>query len=262
VTLALAHLEISLNHFDLAAGCLLQLPAHVRAQPAILHVLVQMLTRTKDSDAMAKEVRAAVAFWDKNGEQNLEKVLRIAVAAAEALQLRELAAECQKLFLEKVDGTDTGMLCGLVRSLSCFDVPQALQYSRRLKTPSHAHLDPEELEVAVLPRLFNRQKKETEAEGAEVQKRKQKKKRKIRYPKGFDPANPGPPPDPERWLPKYERQEYIKKMRKQKPLARGPQGAAPEDDMAFSRYKGPSTAQTDVSKDGGSRQQKKGKRRR
>lgn len=26
----------------------------------------------------------------------------------------------------------------------------------------------------------------------------QRRRRKIRYPKGFDPENPGPPPDPER----------------------------------------------------------------
>ncbi|KRX06467.1 hypothetical protein PPERSA_05080 [Pseudocohnilembus persalinus] len=43
------------------------------------------------------------------------------------------------------------------------------------------------------------------------QEKKKKKKRKIRYPKNFDPENPGPKPDPERWLPKYERKEYRKK---------------------------------------------------
>ena len=30
-----------------------------------------------------------------------------------------------------------------------------------------------------------------------------KKRKKLKYPKGYDPANPGPPPDPERWLPKW-----------------------------------------------------------
>jgi signal recognition particle subunit SRP72 len=37
-----------------------------------------------------------------------------------------------------------------------------------------------------------------------MQKSKKIKKR-IRYPKNFDIQNPGPLPDPERWLPKYER---------------------------------------------------------
>jgi hypothetical protein len=30
-----------------------------------------------------------------------------------------------------------------------------------------------------------------------------KRNRKIKYPKGFDPKNPGPEPDGERWLPKW-----------------------------------------------------------
>ena len=34
---------------------------------------------------------------------------------------------------------------------------------------------------------------------------KKLKKRKPRLPKNFDPLNPGNLPDPERWLPKYER---------------------------------------------------------
>ena len=35
--------------------------------------------------------------------------------------------------------------------------------------------------------------------------KKRIKKRKVRYPKNFDPKNPGPAPNPERWLPKHER---------------------------------------------------------
>ena len=43
---------------------------------------------------------------------------------------------------------------------------------------------------------------------AQQNKEKKKKKRKIRYPKNFDPKNPGLPPDPERWLPKLQRKKY------------------------------------------------------
>jgi len=35
-----------------------------------------------------------------------------------------------------------------------------------------------------------------------------------RYPKGFDPANPGPLPDPERWLPRWERSNQKKRFGK------------------------------------------------
>lgn len=41
------------------------------------------------------------------------------------------------------------------------------------------------------------------------------RKRKTIYPKNFDPSNPGPQPDPERWLPKWQRSKY-KKIAKRK----------------------------------------------
>eukprot|EP01025_Chloroclados_australasicus_P040463 TRINITY_DN4226_c1_g1_i2.p1 TRINITY_DN4226_c1_g1~~TRINITY_DN4226_c1_g1_i2.p1 ORF type:complete len:659 (-),score=77.45 TRINITY_DN4226_c1_g1_i2:176-2152(-) len=61
---------------------------------------------------------------------------------------------------------------------------------------------------------------------------KRKRKRKPRYPKGFDPENPGPPPNPERWLPKWERSDYKKKhrRRKDKETVKGTQGAGQVDE--------------------------------
>merc|ERR1712137_616503 len=101
------------------------------------------------------------------------------------------------------------------------------------------------------------------AEGAKPKKAPKRRKRKIRYPKNFDPENPGPPPDPERWLPKRERAEFKKRMRKRdKALARGPQGSMPVDDQAF-RKQGPSTAQIEVTSDDktrGSKPRNQGKR--
>jgi hypothetical protein len=41
------------------------------------------------------------------------------------------------------------------------------------------------------------------------------RKRKIKLPKSFDPSNPGQMPDPERWLPKWQRSRF-KKMAKKK----------------------------------------------
>eukprot|EP00240_Pyramimonas_obovata_P009548 CAMPEP_0118937732 /NCGR_PEP_ID=MMETSP1169-20130426/23623_1 /TAXON_ID=36882 /ORGANISM="Pyramimonas obovata, Strain CCMP722" /LENGTH=90 /DNA_ID=CAMNT_0006881459 /DNA_START=24 /DNA_END=296 /DNA_ORIENTATION=+ len=35
-------------------------------------------------------------------------------------------------------------------------------------------------------------------------------------PKGYDPANPPPPPDPERWLPKHERTGFKSKSARRK----------------------------------------------
>ena len=64
------------------------------------------------------------------------------------------------------------------------------------------------------------------ARGArDFQKRKPRRKKAPLYPKGFDPHNPGPPPDEDRWLPLRERASYKGKRRKQVAV-RGAQGAA------------------------------------
>ena len=54
-------------------------------------------------------------------------------------------------------------------------------------------------------------------EAAKVKKPKKKKARRVLYPKGFDPSKPNnPPPDPERWLPKWERTQLDHRGRKRK----------------------------------------------
>ncbi|CAL5219381.1 g1203 [Coccomyxa viridis] len=62
---------------------------------------------------------------------------------------------------------------------------------------------------------------------------KKKRKRKVRHPKDFDPANPGPMPHPERWLPKWQRSDFKKrrKTRKEKQEGvKGSQGAGKVDE--------------------------------
>jgi hypothetical protein len=78
-------------------------------------------------------------------------------------------------------------------------------------------------------------------DGKAKKERKKRKKRKIIYPKGFDPEHPErtPAPDPERWLPKWQRAEN-KKLRKKKAKAglTGSQGAGKVDtSLDFSQAK-------------------------
>lgn len=66
--------------------------------------------------------------------------------------------------------------------------------------------------------------------------KKSKKKKKPRYPAGYNPELPGgglPPPDPERWLPKWERAEFKKKRdrrKREKDAVKGSQGAGKVDE--------------------------------
>ena len=71
---------------------------------------------------------------------------------------------------------------------------------------------------------------------AAVQRKRVKRRARVRYPAGFDPAAPNnPPPDPERWLPKWERTIVDKKGRRKQrdaPL-RGAQGSAAATNLAL-----------------------------
>lgn len=58
------------------------------------------------------------------------------------------------------------------------------------------------------------------AEDEAEQQQKKKRKRRVRLPKGFDPANPGPMPNPERWLPKWQRSDFKKKRTRRKEKVR------------------------------------------
>lgn len=52
-----------------------------------------------------------------------------------------------------------------------------------------------------------------------MQHKKSRKKKKPRYPKSYDPSKPNgglPPPDPERWLPKWQRSDAKKKKTRQR----------------------------------------------
>lgn len=84
-------------------------------------------------------------------------------------------------------------------------------------------------------------------QGGQAQAKK-KRKRKVRYPKGYDPANPGPLPNPERWLPKWQRSDFKKKRktRKDKEKQVGPLRAAHNsicaDNSAACRAERPDTS--------------------
>lgn len=75
---------------------------------------------------------------------------------------------------------------------------------------------------ASLAKAAARQRAKAAAKAAALRKKPRAPKR---YPKGFDPANPGPMPDPERWLPRWERSNQKKFKRRQGNAIRGAQGS-------------------------------------
>ncbi|CAD8212428.1 unnamed protein product [Paramecium pentaurelia] len=77
----------------------------------------------------------------------------------------------------------------------------------------------------------------------QVKKIQKKKKKRIRYPKNFDKTNPGPLPNPERWLPKQERKEWKKKKQIH---SRTQGGNAGNETVNTFKSSGASTAQVSV----------------
>lgn len=264
VVLPLAQLYAQQQRHDKAVEVLSQMPLDRRSQPRTVEAIVALHQRQKSPDKAVACLREAIDFWKgkADDEETLSSVLRIAARLAMRLNDKAFAAEAFELYLQRVDGKDFEALCGLVQALASTDVERAESYAERLQVPSFGHLDPEELEGSAIPKMGAGFKKKAEKSDGEAEelgegedgkdgkvKSKRKRQRKIRYPKAFDPESPGPLPDPERWLPKRERAEFKKKMRKRdKHLLRGPQGAMATDDTAF-RKQGPSTAQVEVSKD-------------
>jgi len=84
-----------------------------------------------------------------------------------------------------------------------------------------------------------------------VKKKKRNRDGKLKYfqKKGIDPASPPqPPPDPERWLPKWERAEAkkMRKKRKDKEALKGSQGAGKVDTMLDRSGDGGDTVMSDA----------------
>lgn len=287
VLLCLAQLYAQQSRMEQAVEALTKLPVQRRAQPRLLDALATLYIKQKNHEKASACLREALNFWNKaadTDEDTLAGVLRVVGRLARQLKDGALTAEVYQLYLEKVDGADVEAICGLVEALSCSrsddggvseSLEKADEYARRLQVPAYDHLDAEELEKVPIPKigavLKRRDDKEaastaanTEGEATEAEAESIKKKRirktKTRYPKGYDPEHPGPAPDPERWLPKRERAEFKKKMKKRdKVLLRGPQGTMPVAEDAF-RKQGPSTAQVEVAKDKSNPRANQGKR--
>jgi len=243
--LALAQFYSQQEKYEEAMDALVSLPIVERSRPELLEPMCVLCVHKKgDTKLAVKLLQEAIAFVEKNVPDHFEIVLRVCMNWVARLNDKEFASSVYKQFLEQVDGADARALSGLAEYAT--DPEDASIYAKKLQVPSWAHIDAEELELAPVPKVQRKKKDDKDAKDEGVTAVKKSRKRKIRYPKNFDPENPGPPPDPERWLPKHERTEYKKKMaKKTKGLIRGPQGAMPTDDQAF-RSKGPSTAQKEV----------------
>ncbi|KAL3290204.1 hypothetical protein HHI36_023563 [Cryptolaemus montrouzieri] len=130
---------------------------------------------------------------------------------------------------------DKKILAQLVLALSQFDEKRALALSKDLPSISELSkgLDLENIQNAQISAVSIKKSPSatkqdslpgTPSEGLDERKKKHRKKKKGKLPKNCDLSQA---PDPERWLPRYERTGYRKKKdRRTKEVIKGSQGTA------------------------------------
>ena len=216
------------------------------AAAATLAALLDLAGDAEGADAALDALLAASAA--RGGERRVPPAATL--RAADRALARGHAAEAAAAYASVADGaaddeTKSAALAGATRaaaatgdlaaaerfaaaaSASCATVAGA---SRALDAdaleealPASVVARAAELEQKMARSKSKRGAGEASAPG-EFKKRARKKKAPL-YPKGFDPANPGPLPDKDRWLPLRERASYRGKRKKQVNV-RGAQGAA------------------------------------
>lgn len=243
------------GNYLLAAKCLEQITS-ARNKPGMIATLVALKSKggiVKEAETVLDE---AIQYWDSYmGDEDQTSVLESILQEAAAFKLKHNKMEAAAKVYERLMKSSSPVvkseaLHGLVASYAYTNPDKAAEYEKQLPPlRGVSGLDVEALEK-VPPWLLNVKRGRAAEEAgekkehrAENDKPKKKRKRKPLYPKGFDPANPGPPPDPERWLPRKERSSYRPKKgkRNQAPI-RGSQGSVAREksgDMSAAASNGP-----------------------
>ncbi|KAL6616515.1 hypothetical protein ACP70R_038785 [Stipagrostis hirtigluma subsp. patula] len=248
VLLALAQIAANANHFQLAADSLSKI-ADIQHMPATVATLVALKERLGDSNAAASVLDSAIQWWKNSMTE--DKKLDVFMREAATFKLNHGRDEEACLLYEELVKNHGSIeaLAGLVTTSARTNLDKAEQYEKKLKPlPGLKGINVESLEKTSGARHVEGAQPMKVDIAEEVKKQKAKKrKRKPRYPKGFDPANPGPPPDPERWLPKRERSSYRPKRKDKRAQVRGAQGAVTREKHEPTANTGGSSSKTTVS---------------
>nr|XP_043638845.1 signal recognition particle subunit SRP72-like [Erigeron canadensis] len=232
--LARAQIAAAAGHPQVAAESLFKIP-DIQHMPATVATLVSLKERAGDINGASSVLDSAINYW--SNAMTEESKLSVIMQEAAAFKLRHGQKEEASQLYEKLVKSHHSIdaLVGLIQTSANTDVAKVETYAKQLKPlPGLKSVDVNALEktsgakhVENGPHVVNNiEPHETKSKD----KAKRKRKRKPRYPKGFDPANPGPAPDPERWLPRRERSSFRPK-RKDKRVAqiRGSQGAVSKE---------------------------------
>ncbi|CAH0627393.1 unnamed protein product [Chrysodeixis includens] len=230
--LALAAAQVLLAQGDRKAAVKLLEESEFKYRPGVVGVLCTLLSADNEYEK-ASNLFTDVYEHYKDDERfgSLLSVWRAAGraharagAGSEAARAHEAAARAAP--------QDTRGLARLVKVLAQYD-PQRAQLLAQGLPPLHqleTKIDIDALESSkwmmgakvVKKTVQSKQEQSPGTPGSELlMKRKQKRKRKTKLPPNADLSRP---PDPERWLPKYERTAYRKRRGVRRDVIKGSQG--------------------------------------
>ncbi|KAI8367746.1 hypothetical protein BD560DRAFT_353356 [Blakeslea trispora] len=194
-------------------------------KPALIALLVWLYEQVGQSDKAMQVLDEASGIWKTDPAFASTSAPKSTVKQTAAFKLKtgqyqEAVADYEQLV--KSDPSDAQAIAGLIAAYAEVDLKKAEQYGHALPAIAIDHLDMDTLEKMVPGVKRGYVKKDPH--GVHVKKPNTKKKRAALLPKQMTNTTP----DPERWLPKYERSTFRMKGKNKKALNKGPQGVMME----------------------------------
>ncbi|CAK1553451.1 unnamed protein product [Leptosia nina] len=231
-TLTLAAAQVLLAQGDRKAAVKLLEESEFKFRPAVIGVLCTLLTADNEYEKASKLFTEVYEHF-KNDDEQLKALRNIWRAAAEAHTRAGntvAAAQAHETLVRAAPG-DKRTLARLVKAL-IHEPERARKLAANLPPITHLEgkIDIDALESSkwmmgakiVKKTVQNKQEQSPGTPGSELgQKKKAKRKRKTKIPPTADLSRP---PDPERWLPKYERTAYRKRRGIRRDVIKGSQG--------------------------------------
>lgn len=226
-----AQLATHIQDYTTAAELLQNLPEKYAHAPAVLATRCSLYELGGD---VVKAQETATLVLQR--EDKAAKTWALKKLASIEISVGNLSAAAQYLIdLVTMDPTtweDPSILFLLPRCIACCDPSKHINIDS-VPSAFTRDIDVDALESQAGNMLLKKKQGDEDDEGQKSgdKKKRKKRKRKVRYPKDFNPENPGPLPDPERWLPKWQRAENrkLRKKKKDKDATRGSQGAGKVD---------------------------------
>ncbi|KAJ2947147.1 hypothetical protein O0L34_g16504 [Tuta absoluta] len=230
--LTFAAAQILLAQGDRKAAVKLLEESSFKYRPGVVGALVTLLSADNDLDRASKLFTEVYDHYKKDERFTSLRALWRAAAEAHTRAGNAAAAAAAHEALAKAAPEDKRSLARLVKALAAADPKRAKELAKNLPPVDQleSKIDIDALESSkwmmgakvVKKTVQSKQEQSPGTPGSELgQKKKAKRKRKTKLPPTADLSKP---PDPERWLPRYERTAYRKRRGVRRDVIKGSQG--------------------------------------